>query len=129
MLLAAVLSPTDPVLAEAIIGREEVPYRLRRLLNVESRVNDGLALPVVIVLLSILGAGPEAEVSNVAIELAIGIGLGIIIPWVPIQIGKFRLFYPASRYEPFYALHRFGHHRFGFDPLIDRCTSRRVVPG
>ena len=29
LLLAAVLSPTDPVLANAIIGREEVPLRLQ----------------------------------------------------------------------------------------------------
>ena len=44
-LLGAVLSPTDPVFAAAIVGREEIPYRLRNLLNVESGLNDGLALP------------------------------------------------------------------------------------
>ena len=54
-LLGAVLAPTDPVFASAIVGREEVPARLRHLLNVESGINDGLALPVVLVLLSVLG--------------------------------------------------------------------------
>ncbi len=44
-LVGAVLSPTDPVFASALVGREEVPLRLRRLLNVESGVNDGLACP------------------------------------------------------------------------------------
>ena len=44
LLMGAVLSPTDPVFAAAIVGREEVPERLRRLLNVESGLNDGLAL-------------------------------------------------------------------------------------
>ena len=34
-LVGAVLSPTDPVFASALVGREEVPYRLRNLLNVE----------------------------------------------------------------------------------------------
>jgi NhaP-type Na+/H+ or K+/H+ antiporter len=46
LLLGAVLSPTDPVFAAAIVGRKEVPPRLRHLLNVESGVNDGLALPI-----------------------------------------------------------------------------------
>ncbi len=44
-LLGAVLSPTDPVFAAAIVGREEIPYRLRNLLNVESGLNDGFTLP------------------------------------------------------------------------------------
>jgi NhaP-type Na+/H+ or K+/H+ antiporter len=36
--------------AAAIVQREDIPDRLRRLLNVESGVNDGLALPVVLIL-------------------------------------------------------------------------------
>src|SRR5680860_133965 len=48
-LLGAVLSPTDPVFAAAIVGRDEIPYKLRHLLSVESGLNDGLALPVVVV--------------------------------------------------------------------------------
>jgi len=51
-LLGAILAPTDPVFAAAIVGREEVPGRLRHLLNVESGVNDGLALPIVLILLA-----------------------------------------------------------------------------
>ena len=54
LLLAAVLTPTDPVFAAAIVGRDEVPRPLRRLLNVESGVNDGLALPVVLLLIGTL---------------------------------------------------------------------------
>ncbi len=51
LLVGAALSPTDPVFAAAIVGREEVPPRVRHLLNVESGLNDGLALPIVLVLL------------------------------------------------------------------------------
>jgi NhaP-type Na+/H+ or K+/H+ antiporter len=54
VLIGAILSPTDPVFAAAIVGREEVPVRLRHLLNVESGLNDGLALPVVLVLLDVV---------------------------------------------------------------------------
>ncbi|CAM5500788.1 hypothetical protein SBADM41S_02468 [Streptomyces badius] len=50
-LVGAVLAPTDPVFASAIVGRKEVPARLRQLLNIESGVNDGIALPFVLVLI------------------------------------------------------------------------------
>ena len=50
LLVGAVLSPTDPMFAAAIVQREDIPDRLRRRLNVESGVNDGLALPVVLIL-------------------------------------------------------------------------------
>lgn len=55
LLVGAILCPTDPVFAAAIVGREEVPARLRFLLNVESGINDGLALPIVLGLLGVVG--------------------------------------------------------------------------
>jgi NhaP-type Na+/H+ or K+/H+ antiporter len=61
LLLGAILAPTDPVFASALVGREEIPSRVRRLLNVESGLNDGLALPIVLILLGSAGrdgAGP-----------------------------------------------------------------------
>jgi NhaP-type Na+/H+ or K+/H+ antiporter len=51
ILVGAILCPTDPVFAAAIIGRDEIPGRLRFLLNVESGINDGIALPIVLALL------------------------------------------------------------------------------
>ena len=50
LLIGAILAPTDPVFAAALVGNDKVPARLRHLLNVESGVNDGLALPFVVVL-------------------------------------------------------------------------------
>ncbi|MGO1384371.1 MAG: cation:proton antiporter domain-containing protein, partial [Arachnia sp.] len=49
LLVGAILSPTDPVFASALVGNKKVPQRLRHLLNVESGINDGLALPFVII--------------------------------------------------------------------------------
>ncbi len=63
MLIGAVLAPTDPVFASAIVGRAEVPARLRSLLNVESGLNDGLALPVVLVLLAVLGGARRVRLA------------------------------------------------------------------
>jgi sodium/hydrogen antiporter len=77
LLVGAVLAPTDPVFAAAIVQREEVPQRLRRLLNVESGVNDGLALPVVLVLLAHSGT-PQGSTDPLFLvaELLGGVGAG-----------------------------------------------------
>ncbi len=47
-LLAAILAPTDAALGQAVVTNQNVPERLRNALTVESGVNDGLALPVVL---------------------------------------------------------------------------------
>ena len=83
MLVGAVLAPTDPVFASAIVGRRDVPARLRRLLSVESGLNDGLALPVVVILISAAGNPASAEhtgLGTVALELVGGLALGIVLP-------------------------------------------------
>lgn len=98
-LLGAALSPTDPLFASAILGREEVPKRLRRLLNVESGVNDGLALPVVVALLAVLG-DTEAGLLEVVGEAGLGLALGIAIPWAAILLERSRLFAAHTTYEP-----------------------------
>lgn len=98
-LLGAVLSPTDPVFASAIVGREEVPYRLRHLLNVESGVNDGLALPVVVALTSIAGA-EEVHYLMLAEELIGGVVLGVAVPWLAIKLEGSRFFEASEDYQP-----------------------------
>lgn len=102
-LVGAVLSPTDPVFAAAIVGREEIPYRLRNLLNVESGLNDGLALPIVIVLLAVVGPGSVDAVTLTA-EVFAGIGIGIGIPFVAISLERSRFFHATAAYEPLNAL-------------------------
>ena len=79
LLVGAILSPTDPVFASAIVGRDEVPRRLRRLLNIESGLNDGLALPFVLVFLA-LATGAEAGIAEVGVELLLGIVFGVALP-------------------------------------------------
>ena len=98
-LVGAVLSPTDPVFAVAIVGREDVPYRLRHLLNVESGLNDGLALPVVLVLLAIVGR-QEMRVGTEALQLLAGLGIGIAIPWAAAALERSRFFSASAAYEP-----------------------------
>ncbi len=83
LLIGAVLSPTDPVFAAAIVGREEIPYRLRNLLNVESGLNDGLALPIVVVLLAVVGPESIHSVDLIS-EVIAGVAIGIVVPAIAI---------------------------------------------
>lgn len=102
-LVGAVLSPTDPVFAAAIVKREEVPVRLRRMLNVESGFNDGLALPVVMVLLAMLGSQSKGLLPSLE-ELALGLIIGVLIPWLAIMIGRRSFGTPTEVYQPLNAL-------------------------
>ena len=47
-LLGAVLAPTDPVVTSAVVASRLVPSAVRHTLNLESGLNDGLALPFVL---------------------------------------------------------------------------------
>jgi NhaP-type Na+/H+ or K+/H+ antiporter len=69
LLIGAILAPTDPVFASALVGNEKVPARLRHLLNVESGVNDGLALPFVMVFLAIAAGHESLHVGELSLEL------------------------------------------------------------
>jgi NhaP-type Na+/H+ or K+/H+ antiporter len=103
LLVGAALSATDPILAAAIVGDRDVPDRLRHLLNVESGLNDGLALPIVLILLAVLGR-QEVEPTALLGEAALGVALGVAVPWVVVRMEQTRLLGAASRYEPLLVL-------------------------
>ena len=90
-LVGAILSPTDPVFASAIVGRAEIPERLRHLLNIESGLNDGLALPIVIVLMGAAGGSGEG-VGSVVREAAGGLALGVAVGAIAGSLRRLRLF-------------------------------------
>lgn len=76
LLVGVVLSPTDPVLVSAFVRRTDVPGSLRHTLNIESGVNDGLALPAVVVLIAVLEAEDAPSAGLLALELGGGVALG-----------------------------------------------------
>ena len=83
LVLGAVLAPTDPVFASALVGRHDVPKPVRNLLNIESGVNDGLALPAVLVLVGFAGgdpAGRSVDLWTLLLQLGAGVVLGIALP-------------------------------------------------
>ena len=60
VLVGAVLAPTDAALGQAVVSNPLVPVRVRQSLNVESGLNDGIALPVVLVAVAFAGATGES---------------------------------------------------------------------
>lgn len=59
--LAAILAPTDAALGQAVVSNKSVPVRIRQALNVESGLNDGIALPAVVILLSCMAMMEGAQ--------------------------------------------------------------------
>ena len=92
VLLGASLAPTDAALSASVIADERLPARVRRVLNVESGLNDGIATPVVTVsiaasatALGIVGhdeSGGLGAVGEIAIGLGVGIGAGFVGGWL-----------------------------------------------
>lgn len=80
-LLGALLSPTDPVLSSAVVTNPRVPRRVRHSLNLESGLNDGLALPAVLALLVSLDPGEEDFTvwAFVVQDIAVGLAAGAVV--------------------------------------------------
>jgi NhaP-type Na+/H+ or K+/H+ antiporter len=87
-LLGAVLSATDPVVTSSVVTSRAVPSTIRHTLNLESGLNDGLALPFVLFFLILASpggnAGTEAAklVGEAAFGAALGVGLGLFAGWL-----------------------------------------------
>lgn len=104
LLIGAALASTDPVFAAALIGNERVPGRLRHLLNVESGVNDGLALPFVVVFLAVAAGSDDLHLAELGQELLVGLLIGIAVPWFALKLEKIHFFTASTRYEPLNAV-------------------------
>ena len=89
-LLAAAVTPTDAALGAPTILNPVVPVRVRRGLNVESGLNDGLATPIVLLALSVLAAEEGAtepsilKVGAVPVVMALicAVGVGLASAWL-----------------------------------------------
>jgi NhaP-type Na+/H+ or K+/H+ antiporter len=86
-LLGALLSPTDPVLSSSVVTNPRVPRLVRHSLNLESGLNDGLALPPVLALTAALGAGdhfswPTFVVQDIGLGLLFGLGIGLVASYL-----------------------------------------------
>ena len=79
-LLGALLSPTDPVLSSSVVTNPRVPRLVRHSLNLESGLNDGLALPAVLALTaSVASADGFVWWEFVLQDLGVGFATGILV--------------------------------------------------
>lgn len=85
LLLAATLAPTDAGLGAPTVLNPVVPVRIRRVLNVESGLNDGLATPVVLFAITAVAdldsgsVGIAGAIGAALVELAGGLVVGVLL--------------------------------------------------
>ena len=83
LLVGAALAPTDAALGAGVMANPAIPASIRRLINVESGLNDGIATPFVSVAIAgaaaggeIAGHGPAVAVADLALGLLVGVAVG-----------------------------------------------------
>jgi sodium/hydrogen antiporter len=88
-LVGALLSPTDPVLSSSVVTNPRVPAIVRHSLNLESGLNDGLALPAVLALSAALATGGAGHfvwwrfvLENLVLGFVVGVVVGLALAWL-----------------------------------------------
>jgi sodium/hydrogen antiporter len=84
ILVGAVITPTDPVVASSIVtggtAERNLPSRLRHLLSGESGANDGLAYPLVFLAVLMLEHPPGAALGEWALKVALWeVGVAVVL--------------------------------------------------
>jgi sodium/hydrogen antiporter len=82
-LVGALLSPTDPVLSSSVVTNPRVPRLIRHSLNLESGLNDGLALPAVLALTAAAEAREDFVWWEFVLQdLGLGFATGLAVAFV-----------------------------------------------
>lgn len=89
LLVAACLAPTDASLGAGIVSDGRVPSRVRRALNVESGLNDGIVAPLVTVAIAAVVGGSghgsslvPTAVRELSVGAVVGVAVGLVGGWV-----------------------------------------------
>jgi sodium/hydrogen antiporter len=82
LVLAVLLAPTDAALGEAVVTEPRLPSRIRQGLNVESGLNDGICVPVLLIVLAAADlefkmSAPHGALRIVVEEIGYGIVAGV----------------------------------------------------
>jgi sodium/hydrogen antiporter len=79
IVLAILLAPTDAALGEAVVTEPRLPSRIRQGLNVESGLNDGICVPLLLIALATAEVEDNASTSHHAVRIvAEQIGYGVL---------------------------------------------------
>ena len=98
-LIATMLAPTDAALGKAVVTNPSVPAKVRESLNVESGLNDGICVPVILVFIALAAGSVEAsESAGLVMKLPLEvIGIGAVVGLVLAVCCGFALRHCASR--------------------------------
>ena len=83
-LLGAILAPTDAALGQAVVSSKNIPERIRQSLNVESGLNDGIVLPLVMLFAVLSSSNADSTEQNWMVYWVMQVTLG---PLVGIAVG------------------------------------------
>ncbi len=84
-MLALILSPTDAALGQAVVKSDRVPERIKESISIESGLNDGIALPPILLCIAVIVSGGSAITGDghwlkfMAMQLIIGPIAGALI--------------------------------------------------
>jgi len=82
-ILAAILAPTDAGLGQVIVQSPRVPDRIRKSLDVEAGLNDGLSVPFLIFFITVSQIGTEGSgqvlLRYIYEQLGLGAMVGLIV--------------------------------------------------
>ncbi len=100
LLVAAIITPTDPVVASSIVtgpfARKHIPERLRKMLSFESGINDGLAYAFVFLAITLIeqpgSAGWTHWFLKVVLWQVLAAGaIGAAAGWAAGRVGQFAI--------------------------------------
>lgn len=87
-ILATILAPTDAALGEPVVSNPKVPTNLREGINVESGLNDGICVPILVLLMALnsvqsddqitLAYGLSVFAKEIGLGLLVGVGFAFI---------------------------------------------------
>lgn len=98
-LIATMLAPTDAALGKAVVTNPAVPEKVRESLNVESGLNDGICVPVILFFLALAAGSVEASDSaGLVLKLPLEvIGIGVLVGLLLAVVGGLALRTCAAR--------------------------------
>lgn len=82
-ILGVILSPTDASLGQSVVSNPKVPVRIRQTLNIESGLNDGIAMPFLLLAIGlaeseVLFENPFGFLFSVLVQIGLGILAGAV---------------------------------------------------
>ena len=87
VLMALLLAPTDAALGKAVVSDKRIPVKIRSSINVESGLNDGIVLPIILGVLAIItadkaGSNDTQWLMYIGQQVVFGAVIGALIGYV-----------------------------------------------